>query len=756
MREERRRRLWNLKGKPRAVTGSPLLEPTPASTLEAPLSFAPFDNVKSARVVARDMEALLRERLSKADSRKGTAGVRSLLRDEAHATADTCEAHLGVFREFIDTSTVFKPVLQAVHGACADTVASLRDLTARCAAMKQGQQNMKLEYVAIANDLRASFAEKSAVCKTTAVEAQRGLARAQKEAEQLRQKEADMRAQLAAAQTKLEEEEKQQKASQKTSRDMHEALRELQHRSQTVMEENAALRRIAQYNEDLLNELEDMKVQVAQARAQLEQEQRRAGDQGSEAARRLHRAKEVVKNLAWINTNQLTEIQELQAEAGLQRSQVLEAEAGRDALLQTHTPRPFTGEAPGETSTRQKFARLISENEGLKADLDATVRRAAVAENVAAFLKADAEALTQSFDAPVVAGRTFVGLGRHPLVPAYLHTAVGPVRQRPYTPADLRALLRELEAWVDRQDAATRSLHSDELFHAWVASKGSAEMQAEIAYSMIDASERMKAEPDLTCLQRWVRGDLSLQTMKCVGRCAAVLLEGLTKAEEGTGRAPSPAMRGIMKRKALWEHVVALCGTRSDVELLRLRNALQRDMSKQTGVSEHLVRFDLLFVDETGASSDFVTVLRELQLHDADEVRAEWEGCVFATGVEHCGVRYTSAVLLAEAFAVVDAALTTPAARLANELVSACSSGSAGGAGRPPAALDVVSAARRQVHLVRRSKKIDGAAQKRPAKQPLSPAALAAQEELRAQLDRLDSPPPTGAAPSDLFGGSGI
>eukprot|EP00754_Rhynchopus_humris_P026045 Rhum_TRINITY_DN14987_c17_g1::Rhum_TRINITY_DN14987_c17_g1_i1::g.131807::m.131807 len=271
MREERRRRLWNLKGKPRAVPGgSPPLEPASASTLEAAPSFAPLDNVKSARVVARDMEVRLRERLSKVDHRKGAAGVRTLLRDEAHATADTCEVHLGAFREFIETSTVFKPMLQAVHGACADTVAALRELAARCAAMKQGQQNMKLEYVAIANDLRASFAEKSTVCKEAAAEAQRGLARAQKEAEQLRQKETDMRAQLAAALAKVDEEERQQKASQKTSRDMHEALRELQHRSQTVMDENAALRRIAQYNEDLLNELEDMKVQVAQAKAQLE------------------------------------------------------------------------------------------------------------------------------------------------------------------------------------------------------------------------------------------------------------------------------------------------------------------------------------------------------------------------------------------------------------------------------------------------------------------------------------------------------
>eukprot|EP01061_Rhynchopus_euleeides_P002493 TRINITY_DN1190_c1_g1_i1.p1 TRINITY_DN1190_c1_g1~~TRINITY_DN1190_c1_g1_i1.p1 ORF type:complete len:478 (+),score=90.89 TRINITY_DN1190_c1_g1_i1:142-1434(+) len=386
-------------------------------------------------------------------------------------------------------------------------------------------------------------------------------------------------------------------------------------------------------------------------------------------------------------------------------------------------------------SSRDRFRLLTQHAARLSSALEQSNRKHQVAENVAFFLKAENEGLSQRFESQIPAGRVFVGLGCNPLVPPYLR-AVGSVKHKAYNAVDMRSLIRDLESWIDRQDVKTQAMPPAGLFQMWVSTRSAFDTQMETTYGMVDAGERMKGEADIVCFRRWLDGHASYKMLKGVLRAPSLLLEGLYRAEDANSKWNTT--KGLMKRKFMWDHITSVCKTCSEVDLLRLRNALHRDMSKQMGVPESSVRFESIFsTDESGHSSDFVTVLRELYVHDADELRVEWENHLHFWSV---GKQVTRALMVATLRHVEPALSPKESEAICDDVIKALPP-------KPDApgceddlvtydTVSVLSQSPKHFHITRISKRPDVAATvRRPYRTSASPAVRSCQEELAHELN---------------------
>ena len=725
------------------------------------------DTTKGTRVLARELEQLLQEKRAAFEMKVRQSALGSevhmkealveLTKEDTQQVADLCKVHLEVFSEYIENTTLFRKVLQEIHACCMRAVGALGASLRKCDALETTQKSLKQQYLKIAHDLHATFASRTAEAKETVYDAQRETADLKKEVESLTKTNIELKTDLAAARTRYEDEERQCKLSQRVTKDTHEALRELQHRSTSVMDENAMLRKIAQYNEDLLGELEELKAAVAVAEEKSSSADASIAAVVAERERSAAHSGSVILSLARTNKMQLAEIEALEIALQQSKAQHTDTTRQRDAIVQQYTPRPDVSRvqqelcmhedarvedlvapniAGSEHSTKQRFRMLTEHTAKVASALDQCNRRHVVAENLSVFLKADTEALAQRLETPVPAGRVFLAHGTLPTVPLYLR-ACGTIRHRLHTATDIRTLIRELDCYLEKQDPSSAT--PPELFHAFLQTRGgSFESQMETAYSVVDALDRLKFESDLLCLRRWLNMEAPFKMVKGVSQIGPKLLEGLLKVETKTNN-----LKGVIKRKVLWEHVAEVCRAYSEVDLLRLRNALHRDVGRQHGLPENSVRFEALFVpDENGRSSDLMSVLRELYVHDVDDLRLEWEAIVHHTTV----AKQTSRALLVGAFLAVEPLLKEDAATAAvDEMLHTLHTKTVLRDGEPDMitadAAAVLAQNRRHFHAMRLTKRPDAPTQLRKTHKPTLCETLKAEHEalamhLRVPLQR--------------------
>eukprot|EP01065_Artemidia_motanka_P039259 TRINITY_DN4811_c0_g1_i1.p1 TRINITY_DN4811_c0_g1~~TRINITY_DN4811_c0_g1_i1.p1 ORF type:complete len:918 (+),score=248.61 TRINITY_DN4811_c0_g1_i1:88-2754(+) len=582
------------------------------------------------------------------------------------------EAFKGVletFAIFVGESTTYRSVLKRVLDDATAFVSHFEQLRADFKQQEDRIMTVDREYLDIVSDMKGGFAHNVQLYKAKIQEHQAEMQKLLMLVDMVNDHNRGMKSEISAAHQKAEEAENQRQVTAERMRYKRSALRELQERTQMLVQENTTLYQVAQYNEDLLHEIEEKREELQRKAAEHRLASERQAREVERQRGRAEQSNDYIRSLQMMLRQQLAEIGQLRSALQQQSAELSECRQQRDELMTQNTPRPdFTAldkslPAVGllrMKSTHHRVAALADTVPELRRQRDDMDRRLQAAEAVHAFLSADVS-LTAIGQHPLPpGGRLFAGQGVTDLVRPYLRH-LGPVRCRGTSMAETRQMMQEFDAYVDRTGHLNSKgrpdpdgLHLDEVFSAFLGTKTrSEEVAVEHAYNFFDGLERYSQEPEIHAFQRaLVHQDCSIAVHREVLNTVAAARTALESIDLKLSRQVG-GRPGILKRRVVHDVLTQLSKGRSDAELLRLKGALDRDLKKrqqELKLGRDDVPWELIFQQNAdGHSGDMVYVLRDQIVTDHDELRAEIETlAVFSSVATENPARYTSAALLRE------------------------------------------------------------------------------------------------------------
>eukprot|EP01062_Namystynia_karyoxenos_P047894 TRINITY_DN362_c1_g1_i1.p1 TRINITY_DN362_c1_g1~~TRINITY_DN362_c1_g1_i1.p1 ORF type:complete len:925 (+),score=288.26 TRINITY_DN362_c1_g1_i1:75-2849(+) len=559
---------------------------------------------------------------------------------------ESFRALLEAFRIFVDGSTEFRPLLQKVLDAASHFIGH-HDLARQdYRALEDRLLKVDKEYLDIVTDMRTGFAHHLQLYKTKIEEHQAEMHRLLMLVDMVNDRNRGMKGEVAAARARAEEADNAKQITVERMRYKRNALREMQERTQTLVQENNTLYQVAQYNEDLLLEIEERRREIAEGKEELAR-----AEAEKEAAVQRQRDKTeqccaTIRSLQLSLRRQLAELTDLRAGISRLSAEVSECRQQRDELMTNNTPRPDFLQldkalpAAGLTriqSTYDRVAKLTTVVPRLQQQRDELERRLQSTEQLHAFLSAeDTNSVIRDVPLPP-GGRCCAGQGLSDLVRPY-QRYLGQVRLRNFTLLETRQMLLDFDAYVEKVgylDSHGRPLPDaqplDELFAGFLQTKcrKDDEMVAESAYNLIDALERHRYEPEVLAFGRaLVHQDCSYQLFREVTGVTGTFRAALEQLDSKFSRQPG-GRPGVLKRRVLHDLLAQLSRGRSEADLMRLKAALDRDMKKkQQGLrlGRDEVPWELVIqYDPDGHTGDLLFALRDQVVCEHDDLRAEVE-----------------------------------------------------------------------------------------------------------------------------------